>query len=721
MEFTEILSDRNVIMQYEIVHMLLLLLVPAVKINSEKWLAAVWGVVFLFFIYIHRTLLPFIVSGVWFFVTAGIVSVFLDLKLKSFLKPAEFFLSRGKSMLKRPARPFFVVIILILLIQLCRINVAIDYDSLRYGLRSDVLLSDDGIAGFFKNIGLVNTVYTYPKGYEVLTLPLKLLSDLTYGYVLCFNVWILIAVLIIIGEITAILIGERYNEKAAIASAAAALVPGITNMSITAKSDLITLLCQLIFIYAVVRYLNTKEKYLTGLGIGALILSLAFKPTALVFSGVIGLCALCFVIIRRVKMSIDFKGARAIAVGGAYAGVMTLRTFLITGLPITSIFTGVMSAVGFKLKYPFGEQTAISSESAEISLERIETYISRVLHFFFSPTGDDMEHVLMAWGGLVFFIMAAAAVILFRKTIKNAPFCMGLKSIRDINSDTSNEKDRGDVSKNTGVLNIEFLYAVFFTVAVFSFISLWFLYQVDGNYFMLWYSISVIAGCTAFIIYIENKQINEERDRIKPDNETDMPKRGHGYYGAVLVSVVMVYFTAFTSWNGSCGFTPIDLLNKGYYNHEVEYGLMDPIGYDKHTRVVAFAYEPDCYKLKGRVESWVDIDGSGGNTYLTDTKLDVFKEYLSFADIDYIYAEIDFLTDESNDRNERVLELFKYLLEDGCFEMVTLAPYSSNMLFCRIDKERMAESWEEDMGTERRTRTLSQQEYLMEISGGALY
>ena len=112
----------------------------------------------------------------------------------------------------------------------------------------------------------------------------------------------------------------------------------------------------------------------------------------------------------------------------------------------------------------------------------------------------------------------------------------------------------------------------------------------------------------------------------------------------------------------------------------------------------------------------MDIDGSGGNVYLTDTKLDIFKEYLSFADIDYIYADLDFLKDSSDPRQERAGVLFKYLLEDGCFEDVVLSPGSSTMLFCRIDKERAKVSWEIDMGEERRLRTGDQLSYLEGIT-----
>lgn len=697
MEFIELLlSDRNVSMQYEMAAMLLLLGIPAFKTESDKLLKIIWGAVFLGFTYLHRALLPFLVSGLWLFIICGTACAFYSLSIRAFLRPAGCFAVRIGMLAKRNLRPYGVLIILMILIQVCRMNVAVDYDSLRYGLRSDVLLSDDGIAGFFKSIGLVNTVYTYPKGYEVLTLPLKLISAETYGYVLCFNIWMLIAVLLIIGEIVRAVTGIRGDRASSFAMAAAALIPGITNMSVTAKSDLITLFCQLAFILSVVLYLKKKDGSLTGIGAGALILSFSFKPTSMIFSSAAGLTALAFLAVRRIGISLDLKGLRALIPAAIYTGIMTLRTFLITGLPVTSIFTGMLSRLGFELKYPFREQQAFDSAAAGITADRIEAYIRRVLQFFLCPSGEDMEHVIMAWGGLVFFVLLVTAVILFKKTVRGAEEMLKFDEIKG-SGQTEAEVD-GSVTA------VRFLYVELFAVSALSFISLWLLYQVDGNYFGLWYAAAVITG-TISVISVQ-AGIHEGKKE----------KRAGGAFGAVFLSAAMVHFTAFTGWNGACGFTPADPLNRGYYNHAVIDGIINPLGWDKHTRVVAFAYEPECYNLVGRVESWVDIDGSGGNVYLTDTKLDIFKEYLSFADIDYIYADLDFLKDSSDPRHERAGVLFKYLLEDGCFEDVVLSPGSSTMLFCRIDKERAKVSWEIDMGEERRLRTEDQLSYLEGIT-----
>ena len=176
-----------------------------------------------------------------------------------------------------------------------------------------------------------------------------------------------------------------------------------------------------------------------------------------------------------------------------------------------------------------------------------------------------------------------------------------------------------------------------------------------------------------------------------------------------------VYLTALTGWNGAVGFTPAKLVNRGYYNHEVETGIKNPLGWDKHVRVAAFAKEPDCYKLKGRVESYVDITGSCGNIYLVKN-LNMFKKYLSFADIDYIYADLDYLANTEDRAVTRAAELFRDLIYDGDFEEIVLEENSSTLLYCRIDKERVAVSWETPMSENLKERTKKQEMFYRQLN-----
>lgn len=70
------------------------------------------------------------------------------------------------------------VMLAILFMQAGRMNICLDYDSLHYGLRSEYVLNNGN--GIYENLGSVNVVYTYPKGLEILLLPLSGLPS--YGF-----------------------------------------------------------------------------------------------------------------------------------------------------------------------------------------------------------------------------------------------------------------------------------------------------------------------------------------------------------------------------------------------------------------------------------------------------------------------------------------------------------------------------------------------------------
>ena len=711
----EILTrEENVRMQYEILIMLCAFSIPALKLESKKKLAAVWTAVALVFIYLHRALLPLIVSGVYVYLIAGILSVILKGKLRAFALPVRVLKIKAGIYLDRSRVLYTLVPLLIVMIQACRINIAIDYDSLRYGLRSDVLLTGgNGLKGFFENTGLVNLVYTYPKGFELLTRPLYF--GHTYAYVLCVNLWMLVLVLILAGSVTGLLTGSRNAEV--FTALLMSLVPGITNMSVTAKSDLITLLMQLIFLYCAVRFLKTgghgdskaAAGELTGAGLAALFASYAFKPTALVFSSLTGLTVLTVLLYYRkeagYRIGLDKNGIRILIPSLLFLTGITLRTYLITGMPFTSVFTGVFEKLGMKLKYPFRIQPVSSKAPADL-VSILRFYLGRIGRFLFCPAGEDMLHVQMAWGGLAFTLMALLIPFAAGKAAECMEDLNRLQRIGTSDGETGAVPEDGAFSPE----GYRLVGAVTSVMAILSLITLYLLYQIDGNYYMLLYTLVIIIGCAS--LYARAAM------EVSPLGK-NLPVRfsGRNTRAVILLSGVMIYFTAFTGWAGPVGLTPVDPVNRGYYNHEVEFGIFDPLHWDRHTRVVAFAAEPDCYLLKGRVESWVDIDGSGGNVYLTDTKLNIFKEYLSFADIDYIYADLAFLKDREDERHQRADTLFQYMLEDGDFEEVVLAENSSGRIFAKIDKERMAEEWEIPLPQEKIERTAAQCAWFESIGG----
>ena len=668
--------EPNLRMQYEILLMLLLFLVPAAFLRNGKRLLFLWSLVFAGFLLMHRTFFPFVLSGIYVYILCCLCTLPVTASLQAFRLPGiglrrfadAFFpvslLQDDTGKKKRGSLYLLAVILSVLLIQLNRINIAVDYDSLRYGLRSPyILLGGKGLSGFFENTGLVNTVYTYSKGFELITLPLSLFSvyisaSKSYAYVLCFNIWVLIGILAVCALLAKRLTGR--TQAGVLSAFLCALMPGITNMALTAKSDLLTLLCQLIFIYAVAEFIYCEKDMharsrtrWVGSGLAALIVSYALKPTSMLFSSILGLCALVFLLYmggKGRKQLFPCISAPVMRIAGPaliFTGICWLRTFLLTGLPVTSVFSGIFSALGFSLKYPFAVQAAPGTETGVSVPERMQLLWERLWRFLFCPSGTDMEHVRMAWGGIVFVLLLLLILLYGRKAFRH------LQSQRDLSAIRMPSAPAKTETAEAGVTAWMFLLLSFLCVTVVSLVSLALLYQVDGNYYMLWYALSAVLGVTVLYALSPASFSEAACSRI-----------------LTLLTASMLYITAFTGWAGAVGFTPSDFEQdretRRTHMQEGDYALwrlLSETGKSGGNHVIAFAAEPGCYDLRCIVESYTDIAGSGGNVYLVK-KLNIFKEYLAFANVDYIYADKEWL---SLPGNERASELLRDLVEDGTF------------------------------------------------------
>ena len=166
-----------------------------------------------------------------------------------------------------------------ILLQIGRINITLDYDSLRYGLRSlSVLIGDTGI---YDNLGTVNDVYVYPKGLEILTLVLN--TKKSFGFVLSFSYICAIMVLFTVFEIVRVC-SDKSTDKSWLVVVLVSVVPAIMNMSISAKTDMITLLMQLISILNMCLYVKKRQSYYITFALIALLASLIYKPTSLLWN-----------------------------------------------------------------------------------------------------------------------------------------------------------------------------------------------------------------------------------------------------------------------------------------------------------------------------------------------------------------------------------------------------------------------------------------------------
>lgn len=184
---------------------------------------------------------------------------------------------------------FFAMVLL----QAGRMNICADYDSLHYGLRSEYILNDGG--GIYEDLGSVNVVYTYSKGLEILLLPISGLPS--YSFFLSAQLWMTVGLLLTAGKIAGLFVNRRHGF---LCLALLASVPGIMNMSVTAKTDSATALFQLIMIYFLLLYIRRQKTYWLVLAGNAFFMTMVLKPTALVFSTIVGGTAFLCMVFRSV-------------------------------------------------------------------------------------------------------------------------------------------------------------------------------------------------------------------------------------------------------------------------------------------------------------------------------------------------------------------------------------------------------------------------------------
>ncbi len=544
-------------------------------------------------------------------------------------------------------------------VQSGRMNVAVDFDSLWYGVRSPYIL-DNG-RGIYENMGTIGIVYTYSKGFEVLTLPLSVLPS--FSFVTSFNLWLLAGILWLFARILEICAGgeERAAYESGSATAGdgnnwgksrakaieaavcfAASLPGIMNMGITAKSDVATLCFQMILFYEMLVYLKGESQGL-WYGWAAFFFSWTMKPTALVFSAAImGMSMVFFAAENRLGQRRNQTqrlfgepgegafvfGISLLALGGIWA-----RTFLITGVPVTSVFSSLLTKIGFEMKYPFNVQK-IPNSSAGLSGEQwIKAMAKRVWGVLFNPQGPDMDHVILAWGSLgVWFCLCVCAACLFLKK-----------------RERGEEERRLDRDLSTG----------FWPFAACCAVSLLLLTQVDGNYFMLFY---VLFAVYAFRCAWRLSDGAAVRALMAP---------------GVLVIIFSGIIMTLTNWSWSVGFTPAAVNHRGYYDHRqeqrrqmVEAGngqIWDILAKDPKNRLIAIGDHPQALAFPCNAQSYSDITGTWGNVVLVKY-MDNFVEFMDYAKTDYVYAQAGYMGED-----ERAWSLTCDLIEYGvlipvCFE-----------------------------------------------------
>ena len=528
---------------------------------------------------------------------------------------------------------------LMFLIQVGRLNIALDFDTLWYGVRSQYIVA--GGTGLYENPGLVGMVYVYSKGFEVLTLPLCDLAS--HSYLTFFNLWLAVLGIGAMVWNAVLLTGNRKQETekkltyhsvlpGIMAAVLTVSVPGIMNMALTAKADLITWLLQLIMLGCFFQYIHVYENhwiFLSGAA-GSYFLTLTMKPTSLVFStavfGMMGLYLLWFWFHER-GAAADLFHHMVRLIGslclpfGALVGIWA-RTMKITGMPVTSVFTSIFALFGFKMKYPFATSELPQNYQEESTLHVLAR---RIWQMLMQPQGEDMGHVILAWGTSLMAVLIVMLVLygIFSK--------------------------KGD--EQSHIWNAALV--IFFPFVIVSLISLSMLYQIDGNYFMLLYSMLILGACRAMVYF---KKI--------------------GFYPLASkcltpLLVLNLIVTAISSWAWTAGFSEIHLLNKGRVNHRAqeqarmeEKGntlIWQEVSQDPENRVIAFGTHPYCLQFPCNVESYKDITSPWGNVELVNSP-EAFETYMAYAKTDYVYAEAGYLGPGSW---EWSLDLLRELIHSG--------------------------------------------------------
>ena len=759
------------------------------KASGKAFTGAFLSFLFLLFIlptlvlaYLHRMLLPMLFSGLWFFLlalffrfctTGRPLQIFRD--IKRFFSFLEKDFQEGALYPLVFALPFFIL-------QMNRSNVALDYDSLRYGLRSAYVLFPEG---FFSAHGQINSVYSYPKGLELLTYPLNYLPG--YGFLLSFSLWTYLALALVFGLL--LFHFQKNRKKLYIGILCFFLLSSVGNMSLTMKTDLFTLLLQLSALYFFLKGKRLQSCFL-------LFFSYSFKPTAVVFSTLLGIVFLFTMLLelfgkRNVKAHTDRNTninaninanseinsntnrnrvqAKAekwtselpfVLFSVVYTGLITLRTFLITGLPFSTTFTGIFKAIGFHVNWPFNLDAHVDY-SGELSLsESAFSFFRRLFSFLFYPVGEDMEHVAIAWSAVLFPLILFFALwqcislgrmcFLVRKNSLARQSFIGRKTFigrkNFLGRDSVLSRENEDASP-WDYLPLSLSFLVIMAFSLLSFVMLW---QIDGNYYILWESLALLLCFSGGSIQEknfqeknvpmnpqkenlreENAQKNFQEERLSEENAQKclMKINRAGSKGPALLLKAFTfspfYVAAFlttitTSWAGAVGFTPIDLANKGYYDHALlelenqgEKGSLpafSEMAKNPRQHVLDFAETPECYRIPCNVQSITDVEGSGGSPGLYDSPL-YFAWFLKWSGTDYVYLEQSFLQDE---REERARDMLLQMAEEGIFQSPMLVERNEilpldrvrafsesdsegaeQLLLLQIRKERLEYPWEE--------------------------
>ena len=320
-----------------------------------------------------------------------------------------------------------------------------------------------------------------------------------------------------------------------------------------------------------------------------------------------------------------------------------LRTWLHTGLPVTSVFYSIWAKLGFTVRYPYRFDDLPSNGGALFSLSGLKHILKRLFGVLVAPVGEDMAHVRIAWGTplLVIFLL----LMLLPAFVK----MRGLE-----------KRDKKP------------LWCLIWVLLTNGAASLAALYLLWAGGRQLFYSFVHAAG----------------DDGGDHSGQASKPVLGAPDHEKCWVpfAVFNVTVTAVSNWAGALGLSPVRLVHAGYYDHRAEekerlihYGnqeIWEILAEDPKTRVLIFGEQPELLSFPCNAQSYTDIEGSGGN-YMITASTEALVEYLIFADMDYVYLGSGYLR-PGTEAWDHVISM----LRDGYLTELTYENGNALAVFC---------------------------------------